>query len=94
MPRPKVGSTVVQLDVYDKPPIRSIDERLMFQIIRASFNQRRKTLVNGLKNSPELTLEKEAIQRALEKCGLSADVRGEDMSLEQFAELADIFAQK
>ena len=94
MPRPKVGSTVVQLDVYDKPPIRSIDEHLMFQIIRASFNQRRKTLVNGLKNSPELTLEKEEIQSALEKCGLSADVRGEDLSLEQFAKLADIFAQK
>lgn len=94
MPRPKVGSTVVTLEVYDKPPVRSIDERLMFQIIRASFNQRRKTLVNGLKNAPELTLEKEAIQSALEKCGLSVDVRGEDLSLEQFARLADIFAQK
>lgn len=94
MPRPKVGSTVVRLDVYDVLPVQPIDEGLMFQIIRASFNQRRKTLVNGLKNASGLSLEKEEIQDALDRCGLSADIRGEDLSLKQFAGLSDIFAKK
>lgn len=94
IPRPKVGSTVVQLKVYDRLPVDPIDERLMFQIIRASFNQRRKTLVNGLKNFSGLSLKKEDILDALERCGLSADIRGEDLSLEKFAELSDIFAKK
>ena len=94
MPRPKVGSTVVRLKVYDKAPVDPIDEHLMFRIIRASFNQRRKTLANGLKNSPELTFEKDEIQDALERCGFSSNVRGEDLSLSQFAQLSDIFAKK
>ncbi len=94
LPRPKVGSTVVQLDVYDVLPVRPADERLMFQIIRASFNQRRKTLVNGLKNAPGLSLEKDEIHDALDRCGFSADIRGEDLSLGQFAELSDMFTKK
>lgn len=94
MPRPKVGSAVVHLKVYDRPPVDLVDERLMFRIIRASFNQRRKTLANGLNNSQELAFKKEEILDALEKCGLPADIRGEDLCLEQFAMLSDIFAKK
>ena len=93
MPRPKVGSAVIQLKVYEKPPVAPRDPKLMFCIIRASFNQRRKTLVNGLRNFPELSLKKEEIQGALEKCGLSADIRGENLSLEQFVQLSDVISE-
>lgn len=91
MPRPKVGSAVIRLERYENPPVDVNDEKLMFRIIRASFNQRRKTLVNGLKNSPELHFSKEQIEQALETCGLSLNIRGEALTLEQFAQLANAF---
>lgn len=92
MPRPNVDSAVIRLTKYDKPPVEVKDEALMFKMIRASFNQRRKTLVNGLKNSSELTFTKEQIMDAIEKAGLSSSVRGEALTLEQFANLANILA--
>ena len=91
MPRPKGGSAVIRLEKYEQPPVQVKDEKLMFRIIRASFNQRRKTLVNGLKNSQELSFTKEEIEKALTGCGLSLNVRGEALTLEQFAELANAF---
>lgn len=89
MPRPNVGSAVISLALHDEPLIEVKDERLMFQMIRASFNQRRKTLVNGLNNSPELSFSKEEIQAALKKEGLSENIRGEALTLAQFARLAN-----
>ena len=91
MPRPKVGSAVIRLTKYKDAPIKVTNEKLLFQLIRASFNQRRKTLVNGLKNSPELHFSKEEIEQALVNCGLSLTVRGEALTLEQFAQLANAF---
>ncbi|MCI9486136.1 MAG: 16S rRNA (adenine(1518)-N(6)/adenine(1519)-N(6))-dimethyltransferase RsmA [Lachnospiraceae bacterium] len=92
MPRPKVGSAVIRLTCHKEPPVKVKDERLMFRLIRASFNQRRKTLANSLGNSPELSFTKEEIGAALEEMGLSPTVRGEALTLEQFAELADRLA--
>ena len=89
MPRPRVGSAVIRLTRHEKPPVRVQDEKLMFQIIRASFNQRRKTLVNGLCNAPELRIPKERTAAILEEMGLGAGVRGETMELSQFAELSN-----
>ena len=91
MPRPKVGSAVIRLQKYEIPPVKVKDEKLMFRLIRASFNQRRKTLVNSLKNSPELTYSREEVERAVTECGLSPTVMGEALTLEQFAALADYF---
>ena len=85
MPRPNVDSAVIQLTRYEKPPVEVKDEHLMFRLIRASFNQRRKTMTNSVGNSPELSVSKEQMAAALEKCGLSATVRGEALTLEQFA---------
>ena len=93
MPRPNVGSAVIRLTVHEKPPVTVRDESLMFRLIRASFNQRRKTLANGLKNSPELHYSKEQIEEAIEKLGTSPSVRGEALTLEQFALLADILLE-
>lgn len=90
MPRPNVGSAVIRLTRYDAPPVQVDDEKRMFALVRASFNQRRKTLVNGLTNAPELGLSKEQVQEALEKMGLSPTIRGEALTLEQFAELSNI----
>lgn len=90
MPRPNVGSAVIRLTRHAKPPVVVKDEKLMFRLIRASFNQRRKTLVNGLNNSPELAFSKEEIAKALEEMGLSQTIRGEALTLEQFGELSDI----
>lgn len=90
MPRPKVGSAVIRLTRHRETPVRVADEKQMFAIIRASFNQRRKTLVNGLNNAPDIARSKEEIVLALEKMGLSANVRGETLSLEQFARLSDL----
>ena len=90
MPRPNVGSAVIRLTLHEEPTVKVNDEAFMFRIIRASFNQRRKTLVNGLTNAAELNLSKEAVQTALEKMGLSATVRGEALTLEQFAELTNL----
>lgn len=89
MPRPKVGSAVIRLERYEEPPVKVKDEKLMFRIIRASFNQRRKTLANGLKNSAELDYTKEEIEAAIETLGRGASIRGEALTLEEFAKLAD-----
>ena len=90
MPRPKVGSAVIRLTRHKEPPVDVKDERLMFRLIRASFNQRRKTLANGLNNSPELSFSKEVIQRAIEACGFRAGIRGETLTLADFAKLANV----
>ena len=90
MPRPNVGSAVIRLTRHAEPSVVVKDEKLMFRLIRASFNQRRKTLVNGLNNSPELSFSKEEIAKALETMGLSQTIRGEALTLEQFGELSDI----
>lgn len=89
MPRPKVGSAVIRLDRYETAPVQAKDEALLFRIIRASFNQRRKTLANGLKNSPEIDFTKEEIEAAIEKLGKGASVRGEALTLEEFGRLSD-----
>lgn len=93
MPRPNVGSAVIRLTSYEHPRVSVKDEALMFRIIRASFNQRRKTLQNGLNNSPEITASKERIAEAITSLGLPASVRGETLTLEQFAALADVLAE-
>ena len=90
MPIPKVGSTVIRLDRYKEPPVDTKDEKFMFSIIRASFNQRRKTLVNGLANDAGLGLAKEKIAGALETMGLPPAVRGETLSLKEFAQLSNL----
>lgn len=89
MPRPKVGSAVIRLRRHEKPPVEIEDEKLMFRIIRASFNQRRKTLVNGLNNAPDIPLSKEQIQECILDLGLPETIRGEALSLEQFAQLSN-----
>ena len=93
MPRPKIGSAVFKLTVHEKPPVTVRDEKLMFKLIRASFNQRRKTLANGLNNSPELHYSKEQIAEAIERLEVSPSVRGEALTLEQFAKLADVLLE-
>ena len=90
MPRPNVGSAVIRLTLHEQPTVKVKDEHFLFAIIRAAFNQRRKTLVNALTNSSELNVTKEAVQEALETMGLSATIRGEALSLEQFAQLSKI----
>ena len=92
IPRPNVGSAVIRLTRYDAPPVEVRDEKLMFTLIRASINQRRKTLVNGLSNAPELRLSKEKITQALEEMNLPATIRGEALTLEQFAQLSNILS--
>ena len=94
MPRPKVGSAVIRLERYEEPPVKVKDEKLMFRIIRASFNQRRKTLQNGIANSPELPYSKAQVEKALEKMGLAANVRGESLTLAEFAKLSDIISEE
>ena len=93
MPRPQVGSAVIRLTRHEKPPVEVKDEKLMFRLIRASFNQRRKTLANGLNNSSELSFTKEEIQQTIEACGFPPGVRGEALTLEDFARLANRFAE-
>jgi len=93
MPQPKVGSAVIRLTRHEQPPVEVENEKLMFQIIRASFNQRRKTLANGLNNFPELHLDKETIQQCIEELGVSVTIRGEALSLEQFAQLSNIIGK-
>lgn len=90
IPRPNVGSAVIRLDRYAEPPVQTLDEQFMFSVIRASFNQRRKTLVNGLSNAPGLNVSKEKIKEVLARMKLSETVRGETLTLEQFAQLADL----
>lgn len=92
IPRPNVGSAVIRLTRHQAPPVQADDPKLMFRIIRASFNQRRKTLQNGLNNSPEIPYSKEEIAAAIESLGVSPSVRGEALTLEQFARLANYFS--
>ena len=92
MPRPSVGSAVIRLTRHKEMPVQVKDEQLMFKLIRASFNQRRKTLANGLKNSAELDLSKEVIEQAIEQLGKGASIRGEALTLEEFAQLANIIS--
>ena len=94
MPQPKVGSAVIRLTRHEKPPVEVEDEKLMFKIIRASFNQRRKTLANGLNNFPDIHLPKEVIQESILEMGVPVTVRGEALSLEQFAKLSNIIKSK
>ena len=94
MPRPNVGSAVIRLTLHDKPPVEVADEKLLFKLIRASFAQRRKTLVNSLTNSPELSFSKEEVTNALEACGYSPTIRGEALTLAEFAKLANVFVGK
>lgn len=89
VPRPKVGSAVIRLEAHEKPPVDVRDERHMFRLIRASFNQRRKTLVNGLYNAQELAHDKQQVAKALQDMGLPDTIRGETLTLEQFAELSN-----
>ena len=93
MPRPNVDSAVIKLTRHKEPTVNVADEKLMFKIIRASFNQRRKTLVNGLKKSPELSFSMEQIVKAIEKIGKPETIRGEALTLEEFAELANAFTE-
>lgn len=91
MPRPNVGSAVICLTRHQNPPVKAEDPKLMFKLIRASFNQRRKTLQNGLNNSPEIPFTKEQITEAIESLGMGPSVRGEALTLEQFAALSNYF---
>jgi 16S rRNA (adenine1518-N6/adenine1519-N6)-dimethyltransferase len=93
MPRPKVGSAVIRLTCHERPPVDVANERLLFDIIRASFNQRRKTLANGLKNSDRIDFSKEMIMEAIEGLGKGVSVRGESLTLEEFAELSNYLAR-
>lgn len=87
MPRPKVGSAVIRLDIYSEPPVKAKDPELMFKVIRAAFNQRRKTLTNALSHG--MSLEKSRVEEALTKAGLPVTIRGEALTLEEFAKLSD-----
>jgi 16S rRNA (adenine1518-N6/adenine1519-N6)-dimethyltransferase len=89
MPRPNVGSAVINLTLHPQSPFDVQDEKLLFRLIRASFNQRRKTLANGLNNSPELSFTKEEIAGALSVLGISENIRGEALTLEQFVALSN-----
>lgn len=89
IPRPNVASAVIRLTRYTEPPVAVKNEKLMFQLIRASFNQRRKTLVNGIGNAAQLNYTKEQVRQALERMGASPTVRGETFTLEDFARLSD-----
>lgn len=93
MPRPKVGSAVIRLTRHEKTLVEVEDEKLMFRIIRASFNQRRKTLVNGLNNAPDIPVSKENIAKAIQELGVSESIRGEALTLEQFAKLSNLMGK-
>ena len=92
IPRPNVGSAVIRLTRYKEPPVKVKDEKLMFKLIRASFNQRRKTLANGLNNSPEINFSKEEITAAIESLHKGPSIRGEALTLSDFAALSDYFS--
>lgn len=89
IPRPNVASAVIRLTCHKKPPVTVKDEKLMFKLIRASFNQRRKTLINGVSNFSELSFTKEQVAEALKSIGLNENIRGEALDLEKFARLSD-----
>ncbi|WP_273327398.1 16S rRNA (adenine(1518)-N(6)/adenine(1519)-N(6))-dimethyltransferase RsmA [Vallitalea guaymasensis] len=89
MPRPKIGSAVIKLTKHKQPPVDVEDAKLLFKIIRASFNQRRKTLINGLYNNLDGMFDKDQLKQAIENIGLKLNVRGETLSLEEFSNLAN-----
>lgn len=93
IPRPAVGSAVIRLTRYRDTPVKVEDEALMFKLIRASFNQRRKTLVNGLSNALELNFDKEQVANVIEELGWSSKIRGENLTLEEFAALSNQFSK-
>lgn len=93
IPRPNVGSAVIRLTRYQEPPVQVDSPEMMFRLVRASFNQRRKTLQNGLNNSPEVPYTREQIAQAIETMGLSPSVRGEALTLEQFAALSNVLTR-
>lgn len=93
IPRPGVGSAVIRLTRHREPPVEVDDPKLMFKLIRASFNQRRKTLQNGLNNSPELPFAKDEIADAIESLGVTPQIRGEALTLKQFADLSNYFTR-
>ena len=93
IPRPNVDSSVIRLTLYEEPPVLAQDEKKMFSIIRASFNQRRKMLINSLHNAPELAADKEAVRAALLSMGISEKARGEELTLTQFARLSDLLGK-
>ena len=93
IPRPNVGSAVIRLTRHKEMPVQVADPKLMFRLIRASFNQRRKTLQNGLNNAPDVSFTKEQIVAAIESLGVSATIRGEALDLQQFAQLANYFTE-
>ena len=89
MPRPNVASSVIKLDLYEEPEVKVNNEEHLFKLIRASFNQRRKTLANGIKNFQGLNYSREEVVSALNNLGIREDVRGEALSLQEFAALSD-----
>lgn len=93
IPRPNVGSAVIRLTRHKEMPVQVADPKLMFRLIRASFNQRRKTLQNGLNNAPDVSFTKEQIVAAIESLGVPATIRGEALDLQQFAQLANYFTE-
>ena len=94
VPQPKVASSVIRLTCHEKPPVEITDEGFLFRVIRASFNQRRKTLANGLNNAPTIPVSKENIIATIEELGYPASVRGETLSLEEFARLSEALKKK
>lgn len=94
IPRPNVGSAVIKLTRHRQPPVKTKDEAALFRMIRASFNQRRKTLINSLRNASDLSYEKEEIEMALRQMELPLTIRGEALNLEQFARLTDILVKE
>ena len=93
IPRPNVGSAVIRLTRYKEPPDKVKDPKLMFKLVRASFHQRRKTLQNGLNYSPDIPYTKEQIIEAIESLGVSPSIRGEALTLDQFARLSNYFTE-
>ncbi len=91
IPKPKVGSAVIHMKRYSDPPVAVKDEKMLFRLIRASFNERRKTLQNGIANSPDFHFTKEQIAQAIAACGFPPTVRGETLTLADFAALSDSF---
>ncbi|MBE5879019.1 MAG: 16S rRNA (adenine(1518)-N(6)/adenine(1519)-N(6))-dimethyltransferase RsmA [Lachnospiraceae bacterium] len=94
IPKPNVASAVIRLKVHGEPPVTVKDEAFLFQVIHASFRQRRKTLMNGLSNAPELRVSKQAVSEALQEMGVSESIRGETFTLEDFGRLSDILLEK
>lgn len=90
IPKPKVGSAVIKLQRHEKPPVEVRDEALMFRLIRAAFNQRRKTLANAIANAPDLSFSREDVQKVLKKMGLDENIRGEKLELFRFAEISEL----